>query len=191
MKETKVYIVVAFLIGGALGFVGGICATKVGRGFVETLFESEHQANVSQKKNLVGNGFRLSYPGNWKVDTEDKNYDKDHCFCIESSGANSIMFAIFDTQMDPDAEVQSQVEEMQRKLMPNSTKTTFARWGAYEGKGVCLKGKMLGMMTGSMRIFCHAGPNRTFMVSEQVADEDLPAVQPGLNLVESTFKMKE
>jgi len=42
------------------------------------MVESEQPADIKQKQEIVRSGFRLSYPGNWKVDTASEDYDPDH-----------------------------------------------------------------------------------------------------------------
>jgi hypothetical protein len=190
MKETKVYIVAAFLLGGVLGFVGGVCSTKAGKAFIERVFEPRQAADIEQKQEIVRSEFRLSFPGNWKVNTASENYDPDHVFTIHAPGSGHVTIIVFHPPIAATTAVNAQVRAMQ-KLLSHSTQTAFSRWGAYEGKGVSLKGNSLGIQPVEVRIFSHAGPERTFVAVEYIPDRDLSDVQPGFNLVESTFKINE
>ena len=77
------------------------------------------------------------------------------------------------------------------KLVKQPTQTRFSRWGAYDGEGVALAGRMLGVYEGSIRIFAHASAREelTLSIVEFCYDEDLPLVRPGFELIERTFEL--
>jgi hypothetical protein len=85
--------------------------------------------------------------------------------------------------------VDGQVEAFVPRIVKQPVQTPFTRWGAYDGEGMTLAGKILGVMPGNIRIFAHASQREdlTFTIVEFCFDEDLPLVRPGFELIERTF----
>jgi hypothetical protein len=73
------------------------------------------------------------------------------------------------------------------KLLPDGARTPFTHWGSYEGQGALLKGKLLGLTPGTIRVFSWRSGTHTFAVMEQTYDEDRARVAPGFDLIERTF----
>jgi hypothetical protein len=174
----------AVALGALFGLVG--CA-----GFFESLAQTEEEADVRAPKPLVRERFRLEYPGNWTIDLEDEDYDPDHLFSIESPGSCAITFIVFDAAISARDSMEAQVEAFVPRFVKNAVQTPFARWGAYDGEGMKLAGKILGVQKGSIRIFAHesAREDLTLTLVELCFDEDLPLVQPGFELIEGSFEL--
>ncbi len=172
-------------LGVLLGlFVG--CA-----GCLEGLVQTEQKADVRATKPFVRERFQLEYPGNWTVDEEDEDYDPDHLFSIDSPGSCQVTVIVFDAAISAKHSAEAQVEAFVPKIVKNPVQTPFARWGAYEGEGVTLAGKILGVLKGSIRIFAHESVREdlTLTIVEFCFDEDLPLVRPGFELIERTFEL--
>ena len=173
----------------ALGVLFGLVVGCAG-GF-ESLVQTEQKADVRATKPIVRERFHLEYPGNWTVDEEDEDYDPDHLFSIDSPGSCQVTVVIFDSAISAKNSVDAQVEAFVPKIVKDPVQTPFARWGAYDGEGVTLAGKMLGLLKGSIRIFAHESVREdlTLTVVEFCYDEDLPLVRPGFELIERTFEL--
>ena len=52
-------------------------------------------ANVIER-----DSFLLKYPADWKIDTQDEDYDPDAFFSLESPDDNLVMFMIFNVPVD-------------------------------------------------------------------------------------------
>lgn len=183
---------VAFLflfIGLVVGFFAGIGATKAGAAFLEDFASDEAPADVVGSKSHVRPGFSFKYPGNWKIDAESPEHDPDHYANVESPGSCMTMFFVFDTPIDPAVSVRAQSDAFVPKLLAAPARTPFTTWGKYTGQGVVLKGKILGLNEGSIRVFSHASDKRSFVAVEQCYDEDMKQVKPGFELMESSFEL--
>jgi hypothetical protein len=169
---------------GALLVVG--CA-----GGFESLVQTEQKADVRTAQPLVRERFRLEYPGNWTIDEEDEDYDPDHLFSIDSPGSCHVSVIVFDAAISATSVVETQVEAFVPKIVRDPIRTPFARWGRYDGEGVTLAGKILGLLKGSIRIFAHESEpeDLTLTIVEFCYDEDLPLVRPGFELIERTFEL--
>jgi hypothetical protein len=186
MSKTSV-AVLFLLIGLGAGFLLGLGATQAGSAVLEAFMTSEAPADVAHAKSYARPGFSFKYPGNWKVDVEDKDHDPDHFLTVESPGSCMIMLIVFDTALAPEDMVQKQVDAFVPKLLSSPARTPITTWGKYSGTGVLLKGKILSINPGAVRIFSHANEKRSFVTVEQCYDEDIKDVQPGLDLISSSF----
>lgn len=182
---------VGVLLGCAGGLLIGIGSTDMGDDLLEGLVSTERKADVRDVKSIERPAFTVKHPGNWKVDTEDEDYDPDHMFSIDSPGNCFTMFIVFDTVTDPGETVQSQIDTYVPKLMKSPTQTPFTRWGRYEGTGMKLEGRVLGVTPGSLRVFSHADEKAdlSFVVVESCYDEDRKATEAGFELIEDTFQL--
>ncbi|GAA4319575.1 hypothetical protein [Flaviaesturariibacter amylovorans] len=136
--------------------------------------------------------FRLYYPAAWTIDTADDDYDPDALFSIDVSNDNAMsMFFVFDTDIDEDLFVNEQVKEFRNQLLKKSTLTRFREWGRYRGTGVELKGRIMGVFPGRVRIFAHSGAESSFINVEQYFDSDSARVAPGMELIAASFLLKQ
>jgi hypothetical protein len=192
LKSLGGYIAVALTclaVGNITGFLAGVWSTKAGRAFLTNLLSSEKPADVTQSQRLVRDSFELDYPGNWRIDTEDDDYDPDHSFSIDSPGACFVMFHLTDLPVEPARNVEIHAEKFS-KLISASEKLPFQRWGQYDGEGLHLKGRIMGMK-GGFRFFAHSSNGRSFSVVQQYFDEDWASVGPGFDLIEKTFELRK
>jgi len=188
MSKTWVAII-SLCIGLSVGFGLGIASTEAGRAFVSDLASSEQPADTTHPTTLTRAGYSLKYPGNWKIDTADSDYDPDHLLSIDSPGTCFVMLVLIDAATDPAWNVQTQVDAHVPKLMKTPTRAPFTKWGKYQGQGVYLKGKVLGITPGGVRIFSYSQETRSFVVVEFCHDEDMKNVKPGFELLESSFDL--
>ncbi len=184
-------VVIAFGAGCLLGFFAGVGSTKAGSRFMREVLSSESPAETEKPQLITRKAFQLKYPRNWKVDTADEDYEPDHLFSINSSGQSTVTFVILEKSVDQKEHVRIHENAFVPKLIADPTRTEFRRWGRFEGNGVELKGHMLHIVRGSVRIFCHSGKNSSFTVIEQTNDEDAPSVKPGFALVENSFTLTD
>lgn len=182
-------ILIGLVAGGTGGFFAGVASTKAGKALFEDLLTDEEPAAVTRPIAIARPGFKLQHPSNWKVDTKDEDYDPDHNFTIESPGSSMVIFYVFDVEIDPEEQIRAQIEAQTKKVVPGARQTPFTRWGRYEGKGVELRGRMLGIAPGVTRIFAHGDERGGFLAVEMTYDDDAAAVRPGFALIESSFAL--
>ncbi|WP_437304352.1 hypothetical protein [Sorangium sp. So ce388] len=108
---------------------------------------------------------------------------------VESPGSCMTMLFVFDAPTEPADNVQAHIDAFVPRLIWAPARTPFTMWGKYAGRGVLLKGKLLGVNEGSARVFSHANDKRSFVAVEQRYDDDMERVKPGLELVESSFEL--
>lgn len=187
--RLKTVAVVAFALGGAVGFCAGVLSVESAREFIADLFQSEERALVDAPKRLERQHFSLDYPGNWAIDVKDPDYDPDHLFSIESPGDSSVMFLIAEGDLVVEDALEQHVAAQLESTIKGAKRTPFDRYGSFQGHGALLQGKVLGMVSGSVRIFCFRRGDRTFQIIELVYDEDRVKVDPGLRVIEKSLRL--
>ena len=194
--------VAGLLAGGVLGFLASLAASKKAQEFPAEAVrqddrahenESQTRANDAKKADLLEPrmlkrpAFELKYPENWSVDTKDEDYDPDHFFSVEGSEGGSVMFFFFNVSSDPAKKVESQVTLLRARMMKDAVRSGFTRWGRYEGCGALLKGRIMGVFKGQVRVFPSSEGSRSLMVVEQALEKDWARVTPGLKMIEDSF----
>ena len=194
--STRVAVVLALFFGLVVGcgggFVLGMLATKGGASAIAGMFATEQKADVGTTKSVSRDKFRFDYPGNWSIDTADEDYDPDSLFSVDSPGNCYVQFIVYDSAVDADEMVENQVEAFVPKLIKDPKRTRFVEWGAHEGSGVTLEGKILGVTPGSIRVFGAKSDEKdvAFTAVEMCFDDDMAQVRPGFELVRRTFELK-
>ena len=180
-------VIVSLVVGGIAGFFLGVASTTAGKAFLADVFEDEQKADVSRPKTLVRERFRLQYPSNWKIDVDDKDYDPDGMFSIDSPGSACVMFVIDAGKSEPEHNLQILMRPFE-KLMGSPVIGKSEQYGHFTGEGATLKGKIMGIRM-SVTLFSLHQDGLTVMITQQCPDEDLKRVQAGLSLIESSFSL--
>ena len=108
---------------------------------------------------------------------------------IDSPGDSFFMLTMMEGPTDPDDNVTSQVEAYVPNILKKTSQAPFTRWGRYEGAGMKLHGRQFGLVDANVRIFPYSTDSQSFIVVEYTFDEDLKNVQPGFQLIESSFEL--
>jgi hypothetical protein len=147
-------------------------------------------SDVKNPVTLDRPGFTLQYPGNWKIDAEDPDYDPDSSFTITSEGGSQISFIVHEGPRPTKEVLEIFVDVQKRIVMNEPERTDFERWGVYDGSGAELRGRLKGFLFGTIRVFVYSNERRSFTIVSMMYNEDRQTVEPGLALVESSFRLK-
>jgi len=194
MSKTKIIIlalIAGFIMGNISGFMIGAFSVKGVQQLFADMLTDEKPAEVKTPLTLRGKFYLLSYPGNWKVDRSDPDFDSEHLFSIDSPGSCFVQVLIMESGTDPSENVEEQYSAMVPTLLKSPTRTPFTRWGKYKGTGIEVKGRMLGLQRGGIRIFSHSTATCSFTITEFYYDEDLAKAGPGFKLIENSFVLNE
>jgi hypothetical protein len=185
-------LIVGVAAGLVVGALVGVLTSEAGRRTFHSRLSAERPADVAHPQTIDREGFSLQYPGNWRRHDEPAdNRDPDRLFSLDSPGSSFAMFAVYDAPTDPATNVAIQLRDFVPAQIKDPARADLTRWGAYTGSGVILKGPTLQSgAPATLRLFSHTDTDRSFVVVEMIFDEDLADVDPGLKLVESTFKLK-
>ena len=179
---------VGLLVGVLVGFGLGTVTTRQVRRAADGA--QEEPADVASPKALEREGFQLKFPGNWRVASEEDDFDPDEYFSIDSPGGSYVTLEIIDEPVAVDEEVRQCVADFVPEWISRPEKEPFTSWGAYEGLGLLLTGSNCYGEKGGVRIFAHSSDRGAFVVIEVYYDDDLTLVSPGLDLIRKTFKLR-
>lgn len=144
---------------------------------------------TAQGTQIKRDSFSVKYPTGWTIDTEDPDYDPDALFSFDSpDGNNMIMFIIMGMTIDPDEMLEQQVTEFQKQLIKKPEITPFTQWGNYTGKGKILRGKLMGVLKGFVRIFVYTDNGKAMLVVQQCYDDDFKTLEKDYTLIEQSFR---
>lgn len=181
-------IVVSLAVGGVSGFFLGVATTDWGKSFLSDVLTDEQSANIAQPQKLTRKRFDVQYPGNWKIDTKDSDYDPDAMFSIESPGSAFVMFVFGSISTSPEEMLKTQIEPF-IKILGSPTITKFDHYGKLPGKGALLKGRIMGIRT-TVKLFSYSKDNQTMMITQQCPDEDFKKAGKGFELIETSLVLK-
>jgi len=137
--------------------------------------------------------FRLNYPADWTIASYQSDYDPDRLFTIETTGQSHITIEIFDiTNKSLEQTMADVLQALDGPAISTYSYGDFDYWGRYAGEGRHLKGKVLSIMPGGIRVFAAKIPSRGkgLLVTEFYMSEDLPSALPGFDLISQTFAFK-
>jgi len=182
-------IVLAVLAAVSLTAVIGLYTTESGQAFLADTFAAEEPAETSNPLSITHNKYSLKYPSNWTLDSSSLDYDPDNYFSIDSSGKSAFVeFYIYDFYTDPTEWILDLKNYYVQEVIHDSVEKPFSQWGSYHGAGIELNGKVM-LLDSTIRIFIYTSDNISLGIIESYYDEDTHLVQPGFNLIQSTFKL--
>jgi len=150
-------------------------------------------AGAQNMKTIDRDSFSLKYPSSWTIDTKDEDYDPDALFSLDASAEGAtMMFMIFDAVIDVEEMLKAQREAMTSELIKKpSSITNFQEWGNYKGKGILIKGKIMGVLKGQVKIFIYTDDNKSMLVMEQIYDSDMVVTGVEFEQIAKSFKFKK
>jgi hypothetical protein len=176
---------VVFPLGLAVGFGLGIYSTELCEELYSVATSKEEMADVANATKIARAHFQLEYPGNWTLARNEKHFDIDQYFSIDTPGYSYVLFAILPVTASPTSELKDSTEYFS-KLLRASRTSSFAKWGRYSGSGVHLVGSYVGEPA-EVRIFSHTSDGHTFTVTEFFDTATKKDVKCGYDLIEATF----
>jgi hypothetical protein len=186
--QHYLFIAIALIVGIVMGFALGVMTSKAGKQLLDDLLAIESRAEVDRPQSLERPRFRVEYPGNWKIDSDDEDYDPDGLISIDSPGSSYVQLTFSQDEGDLDSILEIYLDQF-RELMSEEKEEALFRYAGMEGKGVTLRGKVMGYQE-RIRIFALHSQGITVTVAELAPISDLKLVQPGLNLIEKSLRIK-
>ncbi len=135
--------------------------------------------------------FRLYYPVNWTIAKGDPDYNPDQLFVINSTADSYVRLEIMPELRDPKTLLASILRVMDGYAINTYSRSNMSEWGHIQGEGVHLKGKVMNMFPGGIRIFAGQDQGNTLVVTEFYFSEDMKQVFPGFALISESFTFKQ
>lgn len=146
----------------------------------------------TRKKALNRSRYYIEYYSDWRLDTASKLYDADSHFTLYPQPVENGMFTIFvfAEPRDEEKELQRHLAAQQEKSIKHGAVTYFTQWGAYQGHGASIKGRLRDVWESEIKIFVYSTAEKSFLITSLCTDSYKDDVLPGLELIESSFRIK-
>lgn len=146
--------------------------------------------SVIKKHYLKRPGYKMEYLHTWTIDSTDNDFSIDSYFTLNTASDNGfVSFFIFNTYVDQKELIDAQVEANLKKTLKNGKVVYFTSWGNYKGMGATINGKLLGLMDGEVKAFAYSNDSSSFLIVSQLFDSDKQQDEPGLKLIETSFRI--
>jgi hypothetical protein len=189
MKKRMIFILLGCIWLSALSVLialGYWLGPRTLRDMALAVFEVASPADIQHPREMSSRYFSFKYPGNWKVDTTDPDYDPDTTFNIDAPAQGSVIVQFFDPQITPQEGADAIAEKM-KKLLLNRTENPFETWGNQKGYGIQLRGFLV-VGIASIRVFGLGNDQATVVIIEMRYDEDERINRRGYDLIAESFK---
>lgn len=143
---------------------------------------------VPSKVLLKQPAYELEYYSNWNIDsTESGNGSVKLNAPSKSSFATMVTF---NKAIDEKEFIKQQVDNFVPKLVKDAAVSYFTKWGSYDGYGAKIEG-YLGVQKTEVKVFASKQAPTSFGVITQLLVGNRAAEEPGLQLIETSFKMNK
>ncbi len=148
--------------------------------------------DASEFKTIDRTNFICKYPTAWNEAVNDPDYKPESYFNINAPGDKNsyVQFSIVDKAEDTAKLLASTVKSLDGYAINSLTKTKIDEWGNYKGTGLHLKGKILDMYPGGIKIFIFNSDHHNIMVVELYWSQELKDLQADLDFISKNFTMK-
>jgi len=168
--------------GAAIALTAGAMALAMFGGL-------EVPADTATPRSIDRMGFSLQYPGNWTIDRADEDYDPDWYFSIEPIQDAVVIFQFGEPTSNEQGITLDMIAEYRDSFSGGETKT-FDRWGSYNGAGAEFEGRYEGSVY-LLRVFTASTEFSSFSIVEILDVMTADSVEPGVELIRRTFRLKE
>ena len=147
--------------------------------------------NKATKLLLSRPSYSLAYLSDWTIDSSKQMEGVETHFTMNSSNENGmITFFLFDHPKEESEELEKHLKAQLKRSIKDGLVKYITNWGNYKGHGAIIKGKNIVSMQSKLIIFVSSTADRSFLITSICADDYEDEILPGLNLIESSFRMK-
>lgn len=143
-------------------------------------------------KTIDRTNFILKYPVAWSEGTSESDYKPESYFTIKSPNKQEtyVQFSISDKAEDAQKLVDSLKADLDGPAITTLSTSKITEWGNHKGKGVYLKGKILDVAPGGIKIFVFNSENHNVLVLEYYFSSELKNLQADLDYISNNFTLK-
>jgi hypothetical protein len=136
--------------------------------------------------------YKIEYYDNWRIDSTTGNHDLDSYITLYSPTEEGfVSIFIFNKTINVKEHIDEQVEAHLNETIKNGKVTYLNHWGKYLGYGATIEGKISGIFKGSIKVFACSGKEFSFLIASQLIYTAREEDEPGLKLIESSFRLTE
>jgi hypothetical protein len=142
-------------------------------------------------KTISGKDYELHYDSRWYLDTLDPDFNPDQYFLISSPDNDAFVSVfLYPRAMNEDDRLEQQLDQHVDQTLTKTRITRKDSWAGIPGKGVVVKGALMGQEDNELMIFVHSDSNRSFQIVTQLFSNDRGRYYPVLQDLETSFRWK-
>lgn len=136
--------------------------------------------------------FVLKYPSAWHEGTEDGDYKPETYFTLKSPNKKEtyVQFSVSDKAEDAQKLVDNLRADLDGPAITTLSTSKLTEWGDHQGKGIYLKGKILDVAPGGIKIFVFNNDKHNVLVLEYYFSSELKDLQADLDYISKNFTIK-
>lgn len=142
-------------------------------------------------------GIQFDYPENWNATEEGDITPGGRMITVEKSGMDEsgiVLISSVNTEMEPAAMVQRQLDIFREQFKTTASNIqagsiSTANYGSYQGSTAKMTADLLGLKH-TTNVYSFSKNGKTYIISEQGADEDSGKNAEGFEMVKKTFAVK-
>lgn len=136
--------------------------------------------------------FLFCYPNSWTLAKHQDDFDPDRRITIDSKGQSHIVIEVLadGSRLDPNQVMAGLLLAYDGPAIEVLGRSEFAEWGAAKGRGMHLKGHILGVEPGGVRLFVAVVGQRGLVVTEYYFAEELADAMAGFDLIRQSLVFK-
>lgn len=129
--------------------------------------------------------FHFYYPKAWSIASHQDDFDADRRITIDSKDQSHIVIEIIPdgSKMEPERVMAGLLQAYDGPALTVLGRSDFDEWGDVKGSGVHLKGHILGMEPGGVRLFVATVEKRGMVITEYYFSDELADAMPGFDLI--------
>jgi hypothetical protein len=133
----------------------------------------------------------LQHHADWELDSTADDYDPETRFTINSPYNSYVTIRIGKFERNPETLIEDILYRLDGPAITTFSRSNFSQWGKHQGVGRHLKGKIMDMFPGGVRVFVTRPLNNTLIITEFYFSEELEDTAPGYMVISETLVMKE
>ncbi len=148
--------------------------------------------DATDSKTIDRTNFTLKYPAAWHEGTEDGDYKADTNFSIKGPEKKEtyVQFNIADKAADTQKLLDSFRADLDGPAITTLSSSKLTEWGDHKGIGIHLKGKILDVAPGGIKLFVFNSDKHNVLVIEYYFSSELKDLQADLDYISKNFTVK-
>lgn len=155
-----------------------------------TLGKSSDQTEIAVKS-INNDTISLQHHADWELDSSADDYEPETRFTINSPYNSYVTIRIDQYKRTPESLIEDILYRLDGPAITTFSRSNFTQWGKHQGVGRHLKGKIMDMFPGGVRVFVTRPLNNTLIITEFYFSEELEDTAPGYMVISETLVMKK
>ena len=151
------------------------------------LFGTACRRHEATPTRVGGQAFHFMVPGDWHVDTSEKNYDPEYAVTVHGPTGCVLIVYRQDELLDEQTSLSAHLTAQRKATFKSASETPHGRYAHYDAHGARLDGPVKPIGTGSYRVSAFHAGDSLYTVAEFSMKQSAARCAPAFAMVERTF----